>query len=306
MTEKPIIVGVDDSPEAARAALVGWRLAAAMRAPCRLIHAIPDVWATTPVALVAITPSLSEQIMDDARHRIVEALGPTLPPEAVAAIEVKVGRAAPVLAQCAAGAQLIVLGGKAHGALARGLGGSTAHYLVRSLDVPVLVTALSGWPIRRVLAAVDLSFAAEPTIEAARRLAQDANARLRLLHVVEPVHAPKVIAARVDEDAVYRDALEAFNHATAGLTELEPGDRVMRRGPAADTVAAEAANWAADVVVVGSHGKGWVERMLVGSATERLLALLPASLLVVPVRPAEQPAAWPEARYRARKGTLVI
>jgi len=305
MTEKPIIVGVDDSPEAARAALLGWHLAAAMRAPCRLIHAIPDVWATATVAQVPISPSLSEQIVDDARRSIVEALGSILPADAVAAIEVKVGRAAAVLAECAS-AQLIVLGGKPHGALARGLGGSTAHYLVRSLDVPVLVTALSGWPIRRVLAAVDLSFAAEPTIEAARRLAQDTKARLRLLHVVEPVRAPKVIAARVDEEMVYREALEAFNRTTAGLTELEPADRVMRRGPAADTVAAEAADWAADVVVVGSHGKGWVERMLVGSATERLLALLPASLLIVPVRPVEQPAAWPEARYRARKGTMVF
>lgn len=306
MTEKPIIVGIDDSPEAGRAALVGWQLAAAMRAPCRLIHAIPDMWAAATLAQVPITPTLSEDIVDDARRRIVEALGHTLPPEAIAAIEVKVGRAAAVLAECAAGAQLVVLGGKTHGALARGLGGSTAHYLVRSVDVPVLITALAGWPIRRVLAAVDLSFAAEPTIEAARRLAQDAKARLRLLHVVEPVRAPKVIAARVDAEALYRDALEAFNRATAGLTELEPADRVMRRGPAADTIAAEAANWAADVVVVGSHGKGWVERMLVGSATERLLALLPASLLIVPVRPVEQPAAWPEATQRARKGTMVF
>jgi nucleotide-binding universal stress UspA family protein len=306
MNEKPIIVGVDESPEAARAALMGWRLAAAMGAPCRLIHAIPDVWATATVAQVPITPSLSEQIVSEAQRHIVAALSPTLPLEAVAAIEVKVGRAAPVLAECAVGAQLVVLGGKPHGALARGLGGSTAHYLVRSLDVPVLVVTLAGWPIQRVLAAVDLSFAAEPTIAAARRLAQDAGARLRLLHVVEPVRAPKVIAAHVDEDSVYHADLEAFNRLTTGLTEMEPGDRVMRRGPAADAVAEEAASWAADVVVVGSHGKGWVERLLVGSVTERLMAMLPASLLIVPVRPAAQPAAWPEPRMRERKGTLVI
>jgi universal stress protein family protein len=35
-------------------------------------------------------------------------------------------------------------------------------------------------------------------------------------------------------------------------------------------------------VVVGSHGKGWVERLLIGSVTERLLNQLPSSLLVVP------------------------
>jgi len=305
MTEKPIIVGVDESPEAGLAARAGWHLAATMRAPCRLIHAISDAWVGITLAHVPITPNLSEQIVDDARRRLVEALGPMLPPEALAAIEVKVGRAAVVLAQAAAGAQLVVLGAKTHGPLARGLGGSTAHYLVRSLDVPVLVVALAGWPIRRVLAAVDLSFAAEPTIAAARRLAQDTHARLRLLHIVEPVRAPRV-AARVDEDAVYREALEGFNRATPGVTELEAADRVMRRGPAADTVADEAAGWAADVLVVGSHGKGWVERLLVGSVTERLLAVLPASLLIVPVRPADQPAAWPETKPPARRGAMVF
>lgn len=306
MPEKPIIVGIDDSPESVRAARMGWELAAAMHAPCRLIHAIADVWATAAIAQVPITPSLSEEIVTDAKSRILAALGDALPAAALAAIEVKVGRPAAVLAECAAGARLVVIGGKSHGALARGLGGSTAHYLVRTLDVPVLIVGLAGWPVRRVLAAVDLSFAAEPTIAAARRFTQDTMARLRLLHVVEPVHAPQVIASRVDADAVYQTALEDFNRATAGLTELEPADRVMRRGPAADTIAEDAASWAADVVVIGSHGKGWVERLLVGSVTERLMALQPASLLVVPVRPAERPADWPERRVREPKGTIVI
>ena len=36
-------------------------------------------------------------------------------------------------------------------------------------------------------------------------------------------------------------------------------------------------------VVVGSHGRGWMERLLIGSTTEQLLNQLPTSLLVVPV-----------------------
>jgi hypothetical protein len=35
------------------------------------------------------------------------------------------------------------------------------------------------------------------------------------------------------------------------------------------------------MVIVGSHGKGFMERMLVGSVTERLLNQLPAPLLLV-------------------------
>src|SRR5207244_9160649 len=43
----------------------------------------------------------------------------------------------------------------------------------------------------------------------------------------------------------------------------------------------------ADLLVMGSHGKGWATRVLVGSVTERLLNHLPTSLVVVPVVAAE-------------------
>jgi len=39
-----------------------------------------------------------------------------------------------------------------------------------------------------------------------------------------------------------------------------------------------------DLVIVGSHGKGWVDRVLLGSTTERLLNKLPCPVLVIPVR----------------------
>jgi hypothetical protein len=58
-------------------------------------------------------------------------------------------------------------------------------------------------------------------------------------------------------------------------------ERAIRHAVADIGIAAEAKAWQADVVVVGSHGKGLVERMLVGSVTERLLSDLPAPILVV-------------------------
>ena len=57
----------------------------------------------------------------------------------------------------------------------------------------------------------------------------------------------------------------------------------MRRGTAADAITAEVADRHAEVVVFGSHGKGWVDRMLIGSVTERVLSALPCSMLIVPV-----------------------
>lgn len=306
MSEKPIVVGVDGSPESARAARMGWHLATAMGAPCRLIHVIPDAWVTPDLAAVPITPALAEQVVADARRGIRDSLADSVPQAALDALEINVGRAPHVLAEAAAGAQLVVLGAKTHGPLARGLGGSTAHYLVRSIDVPVLVVALAGWPVHRVLAAVDLSYAAAPTIAAAQLVAQRLHARLRILHVAEPMHAPGVVPVAVDEEAVFQETLRRFQRLIAPVTEIEPSDRVTRRGLAADTVAKEAADWAADIVVVGSHGKGWIQRMLVGSTAERLMTLLPASLLIVPVRPVEKPTEWAESPTRVRRGMVII
>src|SRR5207245_342837 len=63
---------------------------------------------------------------------------------------------------------------------------------------------------------------------------------------------------------------------------------VLRRVLAAvDTILREATDWKADLLVVGSHGKGWAARVLVGSVTERLLNHLPTSLIVVPVSAAQ-------------------
>jgi nucleotide-binding universal stress UspA family protein len=113
MNEKPIIVGVDESPASARAARAGWHLAAAMGAPCRLIHAIPDIWTIEAV-------EIAEQVAADERSRITAALHDVVPADALASMEVDIGRPAHVLAERAAGAQLVVLGGKPHTALERG------------------------------------------------------------------------------------------------------------------------------------------------------------------------------------------
>lgn len=61
------------------------------------------------------------------------------------------------------------------------------------------------------------------------------------------------------------------------------------RGLPAETIAEEARAWQADLIVVGSHGKGWVDRILIGSTAERLVTELPTSVLVVPVKAGRRP-----------------
>lgn len=284
MTAESIVVGVDDAPPSLRAAALAWRIGEATGATCHLVHAVPDAAAISEFERAsAVGPGLAERLEREAEKRLTARLRSSLPPAAARGLEVRRGRAAPVLAERAAHyhATLVVLGRKRHGPLERALGGSTAHYLVRALDIPILLGTKSS--VKRVLAAIDVSPAAAPTLREARRLAKGLGADLRVLHVVSPIRYPRVVPRAPDRKLLERQAAEAFDRFAQQLGVAE-AERTVRRGSPEIEIAAEAASWRADLVVVGSQGKGFVDRLLIGSTTEWLLdRLATVSLLVVPV-----------------------
>jgi len=285
---KPILIGVDDSPAALRAAALAYDIARAAEFDCRPMHAVPDLWRSAGVPELPLpTEDLTDQLVSDARTRIARLLESVVPPHVAHGLEVRVGRAGPVLARAAneSGAALVAVGGKHHGTLARAFGGSTAHYLLHTLDVPMLVAGAEAKRVRRILVAVDLSYATAPALATARRLASWLGARLRVLHAVEPVLIPVEVPVTVDQEELVRRSRAAYDELVTDQLGLSPEDRVIKSGPAAETIAAEAAAFDADLVVLGSHGKGWVDRLLVGSVTEDLVSVLPTSLVVVPVSP---------------------
>jgi nucleotide-binding universal stress UspA family protein len=228
---------------------------------------------------------LMQQQLDAALLGLQATIERSLPPEALRQLEVRSGRGAAAVTQAARDHQagLIVLGGKHHSALGRWMGGSTAHHVVRTTDIPLLVTGERLGPMTRILVAADLSYAVRPTFEVAVRMARLFGATLRVVHAVEPLPVLAEVPMVLDEEAFYRDSVEQFGRCVEPLLAEAPAETLVRRGFAADVIVSAVADWRADLVVVGSHGKGWMDRLLLGSTTERLLDQLPASLLVVPV-----------------------
>src|SRR5258705_34230 len=275
MSWKPIVVGVDASPEAADAAV--FAVAAAQRAKTsyHLVHA-----ASGHASRGDSYPYT--RLYDEASAQLGAALGSRLSKTVLEGLAVHRGKPAAVLNEAAAahGAELVVLGGKHHSTLGRWLGGSTSIALARTASVPVLVTV--GAPgIRRVLLALDPSAAAHPAVAAAERYAALFGARLRALSVVEPLAVlPEV--PQQDTTDHYRRWEETLARDVWPLIRAPGVDTLVRYGTALETILREAADWRADVVVVATHGKGPVTRMLVGSVTEGLINHLPTSLLVVP------------------------
>jgi nucleotide-binding universal stress UspA family protein len=287
MTLHSILAGVDGSPEATGAAATGWSLAQTAGAAFRLVHAARDP-ATVAPAMPAVADR--ERVDREVRRSALEALRPhltsDLPPQAIERLEVRIGNPAWVLAQAVrdAEADLLVLGGKHHPAPLRWFGGSTVHHAVRTIDTPTLVTAGAPKRFERVLVAVDLSDAAGPAVAITRAVAALFEAELRVLHVIEPLPAIPDAGIELDEQEHMRLAGTAFDELVAKASGGSPLERVTRHGAPARGIADEVEAWGADLVVVGSHGKGWVDRVLLGSTTERLLNRLPCSVLVVPVR----------------------
>jgi nucleotide-binding universal stress UspA family protein len=283
MSWKPIVVGVDGSREAAGAAALAFRIGLATDTTCHLVSAARDGWASLQVQ--EGVERLRQGLVDQHRARLTASLKEVVPRELLDSLIVRLGRASSVLKQTASelGAELVVLGGKHHAALDRWLGGSTSLNVARTTDVPMLVTAGSPAKIRRVLVAVDLSWAARPTLLAAKRYADKLGAELRALSAFEPF---PVIPEVTPPDTAEFHAMTA-ELLQRDLWPLVPGvEKVLRSGVPVEVILREAAEWKADLLVVGSHGRGWAERMIVGSVTERLLNQLPTSLLVIPVRAA--------------------
>ena len=131
--------------------------------------------------------------------------------------------------------------------------------------------------IKRVLVAVDVSYAAAPTVAEATMFAGLFGAELRVVHVIEPLPLIAALPIALDQDAYYRVSKEQFNEEMSRILEGAEVSLVVRRGTAESALSEEVEQWDADVLVMGSHGKGWVDRLLVGSTTERLLNHLPTS-----------------------------
>ncbi len=141
-----------------------------------------------------------------------------------------------------------------------------------------------------LLAAVDLSATSDRVVEQARGLALALGGRLWLLHVAEP--EPEFVGHAVDSPEM-RDVLASHFHQEHRELQRISGelraagiacDAILTQGVTADTILTEAARLGAEMILVGSHGKGMVYRLLLGSTSEEVLRRSALPVLVVPAR----------------------
>ena len=139
-----------------------------------------------------------------------------------------------------------------------------------------------------LLAAVDFSDSTEKVIENARNISKSLNAKMWLIHVAEPDPDFVGYAAgpQTERDAVasrFHDEHKSLQHYAEKL-RAEGIDCValLVQGSTVETILHEAEKLSVGMIVVGSHGKGALMRVLVGSTSEGILHRSSLPVLVVP------------------------
>lgn len=220
-------------------------------------------------------------------------------PGAAAVCHAVVGAATDRLPEVAraVGAGLLVVGATRKNRIWRHFLGTTAEGVVRRAEVPVLVQRSSlGRGPRRVLLAADLSDAGvevhERGLDVAGALCAECGPELRAVRVVEDGPAPAALPRAAREAAAQRE-LDAF---VRGRRPRARGVQCkVRAGAAADEILAEASEWSADLLVLGTGGDAGAGRLRLGSTAGAALRGAPCSVLAVPpVASAQPPQAVPE------------
>jgi universal stress protein A len=130
-----------------------------------------------------------------------------------------------------------------------------------------------------ILHPTDFSPQAAAAFEVACALARDKGARLMVLHVVTPpVVYGELVARRQDG---YWDELNAE------LRRVKPADPVVRMqyrledGDPAEVIVSTAETDGCDVIVMGTHGRSGLGRVLMGSVAEQVIRKGPCPVLTV-------------------------
>ncbi len=287
-TESAVVVGVDGSP--ASKVAVDWaaRNAVLHGAPLTLVHvltppavmAFPDV--PMPPGYLEWQQEQGRGLLDAAEQTAREAAGQTA---LDITSEMVSGPSVPSLVDASKDARLIVVGCRGHGALARGILGSVSNGLVHHAHCPVVVIhdedPLMPHPSKApVVVGVDGSPASERAVGLAFEEASLRGVDLVAVHAWSDAGVFEFPGA--DWSTQQAMGEETLSERLAGWQERYP-DVLVRRIVVADKPARQLLEQAesAQLLVVGSRGRGGFAGMLLGSVSTAVINAARMPVLVV-------------------------
>ncbi|NUQ35316.1 MAG: universal stress protein [Planctomycetaceae bacterium] len=186
-------------------------------------------------------------------------------------------------------ADLIVMASHARKSVARFFLGSVADRLLHSARCPVLVMRAPASPkfkaekgFKRIAVPTDFSTTADVGLGRAMELAREYKAEVHIVHAVER-DVLGILPPKMQKEA-NRQAEKLTKDKLAELASWDKSNLKIKTavldGEPADAMAAYVQKAKCDLVVIGSHGRGEISRLILGSVADRLLRLVECPVFV--------------------------
>jgi nucleotide-binding universal stress UspA family protein len=153
--------------------------------------------------------------------------------------------------------------------------------------------------MKKVLIALDYNPTAQKVAEVGFSMAKSMNAEITLLHVItDPMfystsgYSPIMgFNGYMDMGPVQLESVDGLKNASLqylNKSRQHLGDKsietMVKEGDFADSILETAKELHADIIVIGSHSRKWLENILMGSVTEKVLHHTSIPLFIVPTK----------------------
>jgi nucleotide-binding universal stress UspA family protein len=149
--------------------------------------------------------------------------------------------------------------------------------------------------LKTILAAVDFSDTTQAVLDNASDLARAFDAPLYLLHVEAP--EPDFVGFEPGPQYIRDRTADEITEAHKKMIALRDACKekgldahsLVVQGPIAEKLLVEAVRLNADCIVLGSHGRGALAHMLLGSVSSAVIKRAACPVLIVPTAPKTNP-----------------
>lgn len=282
-----ILCPVDFFPASDAAVNYAVGLAANYHARIHFLHVVTPVLPTAyeyAIDTTAVMDSLGKNATKEMKELAARAWEAGIGSD----IEVRIGDVYDQIKHCieAERPELVVMGTHGRRGVERWFMGSTTEKVMRHSPVPLLTISASGEKhataprFRRMLVTTDFSDGTPDALAYAFSVAQENDSRIVLLHVVHD--------ATADVLGKYRDSL--MKGVDKQLQELIPAEArnwcdivtCVETGVPYRIILRTVENEKVDLLVMNIHGKGMLDRALLGSTAERVVRAASCPVMLIP------------------------
>lgn len=277
-----VVVPTDFSDGSQQALARALRLPLGPKSKVTLLHVVPD---DIPGTLRKDAILEAERSLEKSLARVHQlALARGLSPRQFVADVVEGDSAQQIIKRAhTVEADVICMGRHGRRSFVEARLGSTSRKVVKLGDVPVLLVrspATSSY--QSVLMAIDLTLASAKLIKTAKPWLEDSN-EVELLHASSVAYEDYVVVSGERAEEFREDALKRATKDLKALlakTGVKATPRVIG-GDARMLIIEEAKARKAELIVVGTHGRSGVRKLILGSVAEWTMTHAPCDVLVM-------------------------